>query len=300
MKSFLSKIRQCALFPFEEGVNVFMLLLLLSISINVPFLYSRGYSYDSYLYFVGGMVSSYLIVFIGSVLSPKLFKWYGICWGVLGFVSITIDVFLTTKMNTANYFGYSEIVLNSNMEEVKEFFNSMIDYSIIIKELIVIFIIAILYYIMNKIEIHLQNIMKYLLLSFVIYGLHTSYYNRAAVLGTIPFKYISLLLVPQPVDLSKHQNCPDISLNHSLPHNLVIIIGESFSKSHSSLYGYPLRTNPCLGKLKKDGQLFVFNNVEAAATRTLESFKFFMSTYDDNSDYSTPQSQTSDPMLLRQ
>lgn len=297
MRSFFSKIRESALFPFEKGTNLFVLLLLLSISINVPFLYLRGYLYDSYLYFVGGIVSSYLIVFIGGFLSSKIFKWYGKCWVALGLVSITIDVFLTTKMNTANFFGYSEIVLNSNREEVKEFFNSMIDHSIVIKELIVIFIIAIVYYILNIIEIHLHNIMKYLLLSFVFYGLYTSYHNRSAVLGTIPLKYISLLLVPKPVDLSKHLNCPDISIHHSLPHNLVIIIGESFSKSHSSLYGYPLKTNPCVEKLKKDGQLFVFNNVEAAATRTLESFKLFMSTYDDDGELEWYEGVTIPEML---
>lgn len=43
--------------------------------------------------------------------------------------------------------------------------------------------------------------------------------------------------------------------------NLILIIGESFSKHHSSLYGYEHHTNPKLEKRVKSGNLFVFNDV---------------------------------------
>ena len=40
--------------------------------------------------------------------------------------------------------------------------------------------------------------------------------------------------------------------------NIVLIIGESFNKHHSSLYGYPLKTNP---NLEDEENLYVMNNV---------------------------------------
>lgn len=40
--------------------------------------------------------------------------------------------------------------------------------------------------------------------------------------------------------------------------NIVLIIGESFNKHHSSLYGYPLKTNPCL---EKEYNLFIMQDV---------------------------------------
>lgn len=43
--------------------------------------------------------------------------------------------------------------------------------------------------------------------------------------------------------------------------NVVMILGESFSKHHSSLYGYYLPTNPKLSEKEKSGNLFVFNDV---------------------------------------
>lgn len=43
--------------------------------------------------------------------------------------------------------------------------------------------------------------------------------------------------------------------------NVIMILGESFSKHHSSLYGYYLPTNPKLSEKEKSGNLFVFNDV---------------------------------------
>jgi len=42
---------------------------------------------------------------------------------------------------------------------------------------------------------------------------------------------------------------------------MVVIIGESFSVYHSSLYGYKKLTNPLLMNYKDDGSLFLFDNV---------------------------------------
>ena len=49
----------------------------------------------------------------------------------------------------------------------------------------------------------------------------------------------------------KQKNCPTI----------VVVIGESFSVYHSSLYGYPKLTNPRLSKLATDGSLVVYDDV---------------------------------------
>ena len=42
---------------------------------------------------------------------------------------------------------------------------------------------------------------------------------------------------------------------------IVLVIGESFSRYHSSLYGYQHNTNPKLEALRDSGELFVFDNV---------------------------------------
>lgn len=50
--------------------------------------------------------------------------------------------------------------------------------------------------------------------------------------------------------------------------NIVVIIGESFIKSHSSLYGYHLDTNPMLRLERDSGNLVVFTDMIAPANYT--------------------------------
>jgi heptose-I-phosphate ethanolaminephosphotransferase len=57
--------------------------------------------------------------------------------------------------------------------------------------------------------------------------------------------------------------------------NVILIIGESFSRSYSSLYGYYLNTNPRLRARKEN--LYVFNNVICFATYTSRNFQFILS-----------------------
>ena len=55
--------------------------------------------------------------------------------------------------------------------------------------------------------------------------------------------------------------------------NIVMIIGESFIKRHSNLYGYPLVTNPFLTKEAQKGNLAVFNDFITTANYTAESLR---------------------------
>lgn len=50
------------------------------------------------------------------------------------------------------------------------------------------------------------------------------------------------------------------SCTHMSPH-IVLIIGESYNKHHSSLYGYPIATTPLQQKRWENGELFVFKDI---------------------------------------
>lgn len=63
--------------------------------------------------------------------------------------------------------------------------------------------------------------------------------------------------------------CPDI----------VLIIGESYNRSHSQLYGYPLPTTPYQNTLYKTGKLVPFTNVITSWNMTCESFEDMFSLY---------------------
>ena len=72
---------------------------------------------------------------------------------------------------------------------------------------------------------------------------------------------------------ANHQKDVDVdSCSYRSP-NIIIIIGESYIKRHSGLYGYEKETNPLLSK----DSLYVFSNVISANNYTSESFKYFLS-----------------------
>lgn len=59
--------------------------------------------------------------------------------------------------------------------------------------------------------------------------------------------------------------------------NVIFVIGESFIKSHASLYGYPLVTTPNLQLQKEKGNLFAFTDVITPYNYTSMSVKNMMS-----------------------
>ena len=102
---------------------------------------------------------------------------------------------------------------------------------------------------------------------------------------TLPGRIEGILRTEQKnlADYLQHPRMTETSNNH--PDIVMIIIGESFSRSHSSLYGYDKNTNPCLQQQLDSGNLIVFSDPLAPATHTGESFKYFLTTFShENSD----------------
>ena len=60
--------------------------------------------------------------------------------------------------------------------------------------------------------------------------------------------------------------------------NVVVVIGESFSRYHSSLYGYRLRTNPLLERRRDEDGMVVFTDVITRADQTHEAMRSVFST----------------------
>lgn len=54
---------------------------------------------------------------------------------------------------------------------------------------------------------------------------------------------------------------------------LVMIIGESLSREHMSVYGYSRDTTPLLKKMEQDSAIYVFSKAMSPGTHTVEAFK---------------------------
>jgi len=66
----------------------------------------------------------------------------------------------------------------------------------------------------------------------------------------------------------------DATIKDAPIQNIIVIIGESYNRHHSSLYGYDHETNPRLSKLE---HLYVFDDVISPINSTTPAFKDFLS-----------------------
>ena len=82
--------------------------------------------------------------------------------------------------------------------------------------------------------------------------------------------------------LAENDICSDTKIKsvNNEPHVIVLIIGEAFSKHHSSLYGYRKQTNPCLEALVSSGNLYLFKDVAAPYNKTHMMLKELLSVHD--------------------
>lgn len=68
------------------------------------------------------------------------------------------------------------------------------------------------------------------------------------------------------------QSCPQLLWKKDTI-DVILIIGESYSRYHSSIYGYPLKTNPYLACELQEGRLFAFSDVVSPYADTSESVR---------------------------
>lgn len=63
------------------------------------------------------------------------------------------------------------------------------------------------------------------------------------------------------------------------PAEIVIIVGESHSKDHSQIYGYPLPTQPKLSSMANDSLIIVFNHAKTPSSYTVGTFREIIGTW---------------------
>lgn len=197
------------------------------------------------------------------------------------------------------------LVLQTNADEAVEFFNSYFPMSTLIKLALggggTILLFSFIDFLWNRIEKKHWRIMQWILVMsialfpcsliaffqskqvFIQDGGFKEKVLRVLYSSNLPINDICLSFKTVNDDKKgilqiEHANA-DIRVDtcfFSSP-NIVLVIGESFIKGHSSLYGYRHDTNPCLSREAESGNLFVFHDVVSHSAATAECMKYFYS-----------------------
>lgn len=99
--------------------------------------------------------------------------------------------------------------------------------------------------------------------------------------------YCTLMLTKDIDVLNKTLSSSSAATSSYRSSNIIWIIGESFNKHHSSLYGYPLPTNEKLQKEVSNGNLFIFTDVLTPnhTTAFVMQSIFSLKSQDDNNSW---------------
>lgn len=242
----------------------------------------HGIAMSLYYAFLG------LYVSILPVLLIQVFKGkarniaFGILWG-LGLLNVAVDVVVMETTGALFSLEHVSLILGSNISESTEFFGAYFNADIVMKIVVLEALCVLVWFISRKIPKGLFSkfVASVVLLISIGAGLFSNIL-KSENWGQVFIAKTFLFAEYSPAeDLSPWRQTPVIEVDcaESAPHNIIVIIGESFSKSHSSLYGYNKLTNPLLSSLPKD-RFYVFKNVESADTHTVPAIKQMLTTYD--------------------
>ena len=277
VKGFFGVIKETLLYPFKKDLVYFLILWIL---IALPNCYSQR---NSIGYAVCLAMMYYIMAYVADVVL-NLFHW-------VAKVLKPIVIVLATLVATLNLYCYIvydcllsndfiQIIGATNPNEAKEYFDTFITWRHIVVLILVLamsIFIAVMIPKMQKLKLGKSWIIAsgMLLVSVAVICLK---------LGIIKEEFADKerwnLNFEEVVALRNHLTHPQLTESDSIhTSHIVIILGESFSSNHSSLYGYGKNTNPLLAEQARKGNLFVFKNVKSPCTHTTKAFKYLLNTY---------------------
>ncbi len=237
---------------------------------------------------LGTIAWAYIQIIPAGLLRSKLLR--GGYIGVMLFLNsvlMLLQFFCATRLNEIVYSSHIMLILSSNSQESSEFLSTFVDG----KFLLIVSVIALITIIVNQAARKLRHQISSIVLTSVLTGM-----CLAAVITTTYFKIWrecgvgravnALISIPafENYDLTENQIHFDVIEQHAVHPNIILVIGESFDKGHSSLYGYDKPTNPLLSKRYADSSLVVFRFVESPAPKTIKSIRQMLSLSDNIND----------------
>lgn len=262
--------------------------------------------------FVFAILKSFSIGVFFALISfgKKTLKWFYV---ILNLLFFEMCLYLVIQFNVRITPNVMTLVLQTNTTEAKEFFYSYFPLSTIVP--MVLFAVGILvsYYLCDSFWKKRLTVKfggyKFILAAIAMIFTFSAYTNTlvdtrfadgkrpekyviSPILYSTTFPhqdlYLALLAISgneEKVEKIYNANKEVVvdSCEYSSP-NIVFVVGESYIKSHSSLFGYNHQTNPLLEKEMKSGNLFVFDDVLSHSSGTNVCMQYFYSTksVDDN------------------
>ena len=177
------------------------------------------------------------------------------------------------------------VIFTTDSSESAEFIKQFISFKLVV--LILIYIIPLfLFFRVKPTKLLISRSRKIIILLFIFLSVFLVSKNNWNLISR---KYFAIDFYKSVYDFKKEQRFDQwrairqklkftdtviSQLKITKPQTFVVIIGESLSRNHMQIYGYPRETNPKLTAMKD--QLYIFNDVVSPTTTTMETMKFVL------------------------
>jgi len=266
--------------PFKENLSFFLKMWLLISAADVFFWSIHGNPLFGAYMGAHGFVYAYVIVCICSLFGDRAKMVYQVVFLALGVVNLIADSFAHYIMHSGFTKDIVAIIRGTNPNEGTEFMSLYLKPGIIAFILICLTLLLLINRVAAKKNArHTDWLAGYLsaalLLSVAYIGIRQSKNWETVFLH----KIIAFATYSPPEDLTPYRSAPSIQSKGDSPQIIALIIGESLSRSHCSLYGYDKDTTPRLSQMACDSLVYFFDNVSAAFYHTGGAFPRIMSTF---------------------
>ena len=281
----MKRIVSFILKPFGENLMLLLSLWLLASAADVFYWSIHGNPVFGGYMGVHGLIQVYFIVLILGIFRGKAFRILKTILIALGVINLIADACVHHIMHFSFTGDMVAIILGSNASEAAEFLPMYLSMEVVGFVLAVLAMVTLLLVFGKKYFPRIPLLIQYILLAGLLLSVAIVVYRKSNNWEGLFLNKIGLFLsYEKPVDLSQYRSDPDIIKTGDQPETIVLIIGESLSKTHCSLYGYERETTPLLDAMAADSLIIPFNHIEAAYTNTVGAFKRFMSTYSNSPD----------------
>lgn len=266
--------------PFKKNFSFFLSLVILSTVADVVawFLYKEPI-FAVYLGLHGYLMCYVVTLVYGIIGNIYLRKAYAVVFISLALISCFVDIVCHNTLHIGFTKDLVSIIMGTNPAESLEFANTFLSVEVFLLFVGVLLILCTIFYFRYSIN-KVGSKITFLGIFVLLVGTTAIYLKKSQNWeGVYLYKIKTLLSYSAPRNLKQYLQNPSIEKVNEGPKNIVMVIGESFSKHHSSLYDYEKNTNPELAKLRYDSLLFVYENVASAELGTIVSFQCIMSTY---------------------
>ena len=287
LRNLFQRIGELLTMPFREHLIFLIAFFILGTSPNfISFFYNGSYYY-SFLVLLHCTLISYIVtLLIGLIQHKNTRRVVQIILIGTSSILFILNIYCIFKLHSLVDADYIMLMLGTNINEAKEFASTLIPFSILLGIIGVFSLLILLWLFSKRHPIKLGKKWSIIALGLILICIIKDIY-RWGIWEDGPFGHLTELYttlhdqyIPDESQL-KHER-PSISYieNQEVPTNVVLIIGESFARFHSSLYGYDKLTNPHLKTLHDKFLLFCFDSIDAPAPTTSISFQYMLTTFD--------------------